>query len=618
MSRFFQRQSIKTKLILAIFGAATLVSVSAFLFEISVVSTSLRDEAIEQTHSEMRVLGQDFVKVALFSDVDLAADVVAKLRSLPQVHNVFLYNKGGRVVFNYQKSSLSEMAPPQHLLSSAQFKGGFLRMYLPVEYAGSQYGHVFVRVSTERLEEKLADYYRLLAAAVPVLLLVSYLMALWLQRYFSTPIVTLAERVSQIADQQDFSARLTSTAANEIGSLYRSFDQLLQTIQISQEKLRQSEARLAAIIDIAGSAIVSIDESHRIILFNRLAEEVFGYSADEVLGKSINMLIPEVFRAGHDEYIDGFGAGDESLRTAASRPDARGLRKHGEDFLLEASISHMQLEGRKIYTVAINDITERRRVEQELESHRLRLEEMVEERTAELQEKNRDLESFSYTVAHDLRAPLRSIISFGQILQKESAAKLDPEEMDYLGRVVNAGQHMSMLIDGILKLARIGRSSMQIDKVSLSAVAIQMKERLTRAEPERTVEWKIQDGLVVEGDAQMLRLVMENLIENAWKYTSKKAQANIEFGTETIDGRRAFFVRDSGAGFDMKYADNLFGVFQRLHTSNDFEGTGIGLATVRRIIQRHGGEVWAEGEPGVGASFFFTLPGAGSRSLDSA
>lgn len=250
---------------------------------------------------------------------------------------------------------------------------------------------------------------------------------------------------------------------------------------------------------------------------------------------------------------------------------------------------------------------ERLWVEEELRKHRDHLEELVAERTIALETANQELEAFSYSVSHDLRAPLRSIDGFSQVLLEDYTDKLDEAGKDHLQRVRNASQRMGELIDDLLMLSRVTRREMHRNAIDLSKLAHKIAAQLREDQPDRSVEFMIQEGQTAHGDPHLLRIVLDNLFENAWKYSSKEAQAQIEFGAMEADGKPAYYVRDNGAGFDMKYAGKLFGAFQRLHKTEEFEGTGIGLATVARIIHRHGGRVWAEGEVGKGATFYFTL-----------
>ncbi len=243
----------------------------------------------------------------------------------------------------------------------------------------------------------------------------------------------------------------------------------------------------------------------------------------------------------------------------------------------------------------------------ELLAARETLERKVEERTAQLEAANKELEAFSYSVSHDLRAPLRSVDGFAQALLEDYGDKLDDFGKQNLQRVRAAASRMGMLIDDLLKLSRVTRSEMRREKSDLSAIAKSIAQSLEEAEPERKVDFKIEDGLAVDGDPRLLRVALENLLLNAWKYTSRHDHARIEFGRSKENGKSIFYVRDDGAGFDPRYANRLFGAFQRLHGVAEFPGTGIGLATVQRIIRRHGGEVWAEAEVEKGATFYFSV-----------
>ncbi len=240
-----------------------------------------------------------------------------------------------------------------------------------------------------------------------------------------------------------------------------------------------------------------------------------------------------------------------------------------------------------------------------------RAKQALQDTNRELEVTNRELETFSYSVSHDLRAPLRGIDGFSQILLEDYADELDEDGKEYLGRVRAASQRMGHLIDGLLGLSRVTRGAMSRERVNLSSLAKEVSEGLREANPEREVEFSAQKGLEAQGDPRLVRAVLENLISNAWKFTEKEPGARVEFGVDEELSHRGrvpvYYVRDNGAGFDMAYVDKLFGAFQRLHGTNEFEGTGIGLATVQRIIHRHGGRIWAEGEVDRGATFYFTL-----------
>jgi PAS domain S-box-containing protein len=272
-----------------------------------------------------------------------------------------------------------------------------------------------------------------------------------------------------------------------------------------------------------------------------------------------------------------------------------------ETSLFSADI--IRIGGEPCLLTISNEITERKKMEEALQQALTDLQLSA----AQLKATNKELENFSYSVSHDLRAPLRSIDGFSQALLEDYAPKLDETARDYLNRMRNASQKMGDLIDGLLKLSRLTRYEMHFETVDLSAMAQEIGIRLQETFPERKAELIIAPGLKVIGDTQMLRAMMENLLGNAWKFTQKVPAARIEFGSTGNGDQRTFFIKDNGAGFDMAYQDKLFGAFQRLHSLEDFPGTGIGLATVQRIINRHAGNIWAEGAVGRGAAFYFTL-----------
>lgn len=233
---------------------------------------------------------------------------------------------------------------------------------------------------------------------------------------------------------------------------------------------------------------------------------------------------------------------------------------------------------------------------------------LLDQRAQQLEDSNRELESYSYSIAHDLRAPLRAMTAFSQLLHEDARERLDDTEKDYLKRIVSAGHHMAELIDDILELSRITRIDIQHSTVNISELAEECLQGLQASDPERQVDTRVQPGIYVLGDPRLLRIVLQNLLSNAWKFTGRCKLPKIEVGRYISDQSQVIFVKDNGAGFDMKYADKIFGIFQRLHTREEFEGTGIGLASVQRVISRHRGKIWMDAQLNEGATFYFSLP----------
>jgi PAS domain S-box-containing protein len=367
--------------------------------------------------------------------------------------------------------------------------------------------------------------------------------------------------------------------------------------------LHEKQRFLSDLIEGSSAPIFVKDRDGRLLMVNRRWEEVTGQARQGALGKTNGELFPdEVARAigeADREVLDSGRACEREMRL----PTREGPRSF---ISLRFPLKNDAGEVTGLCGV-ITDITERKQHEDAMQRLNRELERRVDERTAELQTAVRELESFSYSVSHDLRAPLRAINGYSQLLEQDYAANLDETARGYLARVRAGSVKMGNLIDDLLGLASVSRQSLHFKPVDLSLLAGEIAAELEAAEPGRRVSWSIAPGVTATCDAGLMRAVLANLLGNAWKYSAGCAEARIAFGVETVDGEPAFFVRDNGVGFDMKYAGKLFGAFQRLHSPAEFPGSGIGLATVARIVQRHGGRVWAEGRPGAGAAFHFSL-----------
>ncbi|MGD8591820.1 MAG: PAS domain S-box protein [Gammaproteobacteria bacterium] len=374
--------------------------------------------------------------------------------------------------------------------------------------------------------------------------------------------------------------------------------------QVSAE-LRESEARYRSVVDSQSELICRWRPDGTLTFVNEAYCRYFNKTREELLGQSFMPLIPEEDHRGVEAHFAALHK-DNPVDTHEHRVIAPNGQIRWQRWTNHAAFDE---QGRIVEFQSVgNDVTERRQAEMELGRYREQLEDLVAKRTAELQASNNELEAFSYALAHDLRSPLRSITSFSQILLTDAEQKLSDEEMQSLHRVIASGKYMAQLIDDILRLARVSRNELHCEIIDVSAMCGQVVARLSQSEPERNVTWEIASGLNLWGDGKAVAIIIDNLLENAWKFTRNTPHASIKVGLTHNRDMEALFVKDNGVGFDMQYATKLFRAFERLHDSKQFEGTGIGLATVRHIVERHGGKVWVQAEEGEGATFFVCLP----------
>jgi PAS domain S-box-containing protein len=380
--------------------------------------------------------------------------------------------------------------------------------------------------------------------------------------------------------------------------------------------LSESESKLDSILNSLHDVVYSLDaNTYQLIHVNPAVERIFGRPRREFLTDPmayqkyihpedypwVASSIQQVFEHGQAEWVFRIVRADDETRWVSSRSHL--IRdEHGLPMRIDSIMT---------------DITDHKRTEEALQKLNAELEQRVAERTAQLEAINQELEAFSYSVSHDLRAPLRHLNGYSQLLVEEGAGQIGGNAEMYLTRIQKAASHMGELIDALLNLSRLTRGKLYRQPVNLSALVHSIAQALRESEPQRRVEFVIQDGLIAQADETLLQNMLENLLNNAWKFSGHQPLGQIEFGKLSMpseasppsqNGLTIYFVRDNGVGFDMAYSNKLFKAFQRLHANDEFPGTGIGLATVQRIVHRHGGKVWAESQVGQGATFFFSLP----------
>lgn len=386
-------------------------------------------------------------------------------------------------------------------------------------------------------------------------------------------------------DGSRFWAGISVTPLIDERGVLRGYGKLLRDLS---ERRRFEQRHMLMVESIKDYGIFMLDPDGLVRSWNLGAELIKGYKADEILGRHFSTFYTE------KDKVSGHPSDELRMAIASGRFEEEGwrVRKDGSQFWANVVITPLYDDNKQLvgFSKVTRDLTERKRSEEQL------------------QKAYDELESFSYSVSHDLRAPLRSLDGFSEILLSTCGPKLDQRSQGYLNRIRESAQRMARLIDGLLNLSRLSREPLNRKRVNLSEIASKAVSELRKVDNERTVQVSIQAGMIANVDPSLIQVAIENLIGNAWKYTSKKEVAHIEVGCLISDnGVNEFFVRDDGAGFDMAYQEKLFGAFQRLHGAGDFPGTGIGLATVKRIIHRHGGNVRAEAAVDQGASFYFTV-----------
>ncbi len=585
-------------------GAVLFLTCSAFF---AYEFFTFRQTTLRELSTLGEIIATNSTAALAFDDREEAAEILTALKAEKHIEAASLYDKDGNLFSTYP-DSLPASNFPQHPGDwSYRFEESDVSGFQPVIQSEKRLGSLYLKSDLKAINERFQLYAGIMVLVVLLSFLLAYILSKWLQQGISKPILMLAETAKAISIKQDYSVRVQKLGNDELGLLTNAFNQMLAQIQKQSVDLIESEERIRAVLNSALSAVIVMDANGIITDWNRRAEKMFGLTSDDAIGRELaETIIPLNYREAHREGLKHFmmtGHGpviSQFLELSAMHHD-------GTEFPVELSISVLKTNDVTTFCGFVTDITTRKKAEEEIKSFNQRLEQMVSDRTQELEMVNKELESFSYSVSHDLRAPLRSIHGYMNIFAEEYSNKFDDEAKRLTTIIMNNTQKMGRLIDDLLAFSQLGRKELIMTHASMKNIVENIWEEYRRVEENTKIKCEISELPHAYVDTVTMRQVWVNLISNAIKYSRQKELPSIEIGAEEKEGMVIYHVRDNGAGFDMLYYDKLFGVFQRLHSQKEFEGTGVGLAIVQRIISKHGGRVWAEAKPNEGATFYFSV-----------
>ncbi len=618
------KSNLHNRLALVLWGVALLsfVAAGAGLALFQSLTLEHRVRQIMEPYAQLVSVGTD-VAVA-FEDPVRAQEILDTLRANPQILEADIYLDSGRILASFSRLPNAQPGPvstrPDGLYLSSDKaellqglpKGGRLRLSMRLDQLGEQTQQVLW----------------MFGAGVLVLLAVTFAQLAVLRRTIVRPIASLTEATELVRARADYMHRVPASGTDEVARLGRNFNAMMGAIQEREDDLRRLTLFQRTILDNVAYGIISTTPEGMVTSFNAAAEHLLGYTADEVVGKNTPELWhdpEEVTRYAEqlsEELDETILPGFEvfvarARRNLVEENEWTFICKEGRRIPVNLSVTALRdEEGRITGFVGLGyDLTERKHAEEEIYLLNYELEQRVADRTAQLEVANQELEAFSYSVSHDLRTPLRAIDGFSHILLDNYAGKLDDEGKRLLGVVRENTGRMAQLIDDMLKFSRTGRMELASSRINMEKMARDVFKELQPSDADSKLQLEIEPLPPASGDSAMMHQVFVNLLSNAIKFSRAKETPVIRVGATVKDAETVYFVQDNGVGFNMQYADKLFGVFQRLHSVNEFEGTGIGLAIVKRIITRHGGRVWADGKPNEGATIYFSLPHSSSGKV---
>jgi len=593
--------SIKRKIITVTMLTSTVVLAVAIGSFMAYDLISFRESMIRNLVTVAQLTAEDSTAAVAFGNEKDAADALAKLHLEPQIVAAALYNHSGKLFVTYPTNLAAASFPATPDANGFHFQEGHLLLFQNVSQDNKLLGHLYLDSDMRYFYQRVKIYSAIAALIMVASLTVALLLANSLQKRISDPIIALADTARVVSERRDYSVRAPKLSPDELGILTDAFNEMLTRI----EQHAITSAFLSSIVESSNDAIIGKDLTGKVVSWNAGAERIFGYTAGEMVGASIERLVAPDRPDEERRILENARRGETHIYETIR------IRKDNTPVDLSLAVSPIRDAHGGIVGVSsiARDITERKLAEEQILRLNEELEHRVQARTAELTAANQELEAFTYSVAHDLRAPLRHIDAFTRILQEDFAGAFPPEAAQLLGTIRRGSENMSRLVNDLLNLAHVGRQEMKQERTALNAVVEEVITEMKRETVERDIEWRVADLPSVDCDPGLLKQVFANLLSNSVKYTRPRKHAVIEIGLRAMNDETVLFVRDNGVGFNMKYADKLFGVFQRLHRAEEFEGTGVGLAIVERVIKRHGGHIWAESELDQGATFYFTLAG---------
>ncbi len=555
-----------------------------------------------------RIIADNSTAAMQFGDFEEATSLVSTLRAETSIRAAVLYDTSGQRVASYGSSPLAPAAAPAIPPDGHVIRGSRLVVFEPVAHGDRPLGTLVLVYSLEALQRRFVLYGGMVVLILVTSSLAAFILSSRFQARITVPIQALAETAHSITSRRDYSVRATRYGRDELGALTDAFNEMLAEIQEREERLTASEERLRAALSAANMGTWRYDPARRESLVDGNFRRIFNLPAgsDPIpASEMIAQLHP-------DDRLPVRNA----LQRALQSPDAQYFLEY-RLLTPEGTLRWVRDRGRVVrrpdgaadyVTGALVDISDIKHAQEQVHRLNLDLERRVAERTSELEQTNRELEAFTYSVSHDLRGPLRHISGYAEMIRDDEPA-IGADSKRHLGRIVHAAEKLTRLLDSLLNLSRVGRRQLVLQTTKLDELVDAAQREQEHELKDRKIVWERQPLPTVACDPALMALVWSNLLSNAAKYTRPRDVARITIGTADTSAGMAVLVRDNGVGFDPRFKHKLFNVFERLHTASEFEGTGVGLATVERIIRKHGGRIWAESEPGQGATFFFTLPG---------